>query len=669
MKKVVIKNMHLVNFRGHKDLEVNFSDQTTISGDNRLGKSTIFDAFIWTLFGKDQFDRKDFEIIPIVDNKQLDRVDSEVSCLLDVDGREFNLKRILHQKWVRRRGTSEEVFDGCETLFYINDVPLKAGEYKARVDMIIEESLFKLITNPSVFMAMHWTKQREFLFNIAGTVSDVEALDKMATVSNKDAIFNLTNILNSGKSLVEYKKEISARKKKLKSDLEDIQPKIDQTTRLMPEAIDVDLAVIELSKVEVQIKGIDEQLSDRAKALQSQYDSIHKKQANINILKTKQQAVVNEATRKAQQDVFEAKSQREAIERNVIDLKRKVDDIHSSVSTIEKIISGEKSRLNFKEVEIDTLRILWNDENEKEYTAKAGCLICPVFNTECSDPLATEKHIEAQEKAKTAFFESKQKRVDEINAKGIAASNELEDIKTAVSKLEENLIDERNSLANAETEYIKAKEKLEKYPIVTAKQVIASEIPEWQELDKQIKDIEATIQNVESQDNSDLTSKKAELNQHRDELKKQLSSQETIGRYKDEIKRLELSGKDLAQQIADIESQEFTIDDFNRIKIDECDSRVNRMFEIVKFKLFDKTNDGNEFEACIALNKSGVPIAVTNTAEKINAGLDIIRTLSNFYNVSAPVFIDNSEAVNSFIHIDTQMVNLVVTKEKSLTIK
>jgi hypothetical protein len=93
------------------------------------------------------------------------------------------------------------------------------------------------------------------------------------------------------------------------------------------------------------------------------------------------------------------------------------------------------------------------------------------------------------------------------------------------------------------------------------------------------------------------------------------------------------------------------------------------MFEIVKFQLFDKTNDGNEFEVCIPLSKAGVPIAATNTAEKINAGLDIIRTLSGFYNVSAPVFIDNSEAVNRFIDINTQMVYLEVTKEKVLTIK
>ena len=122
-----------------------------------------------------------------------------------------------------------------------------------------------------------------------------------------------------------------------------------------------------------------------------------------------------------------------------------------------------------------------------------------------------------------------------------------------------------------------------------------------------------------------------------------------------------------AQQIADIEKQEFAIDEFNKVRIDECESRINGMFQIVKFQLFDKTIDGNEFECCIALNKAGVPISATNTAERINAGLDIIRTLAEFYNVSAPVFIDGSESINRFIDINAQPIFFRVTNEKVLT--
>ena len=209
----------------------------------------------------------DHEIIPIVDGQRLERVDSEVSALVDFDGREMELKRVLHQKWVRRRGATQEVFDGCDTQYWVNDVPKKASEYKTIIDMLIEETIFKLITNTGAFLSLHWTKQREFLFQMAGTVNDLEVLDRMANLSNKEAVANLTNILNSGKKLEEHKKELSARKKKLKAELETISPKIDQTARLMPENRDFAAIEAKVSEIDGIIKVLDDQLADRAKAI------------------------------------------------------------------------------------------------------------------------------------------------------------------------------------------------------------------------------------------------------------------------------------------------------------------------------------------------------------------------------------------------------------------
>ena len=258
----------------------------------------MYDAFLWLLFGKDQFDRKDFEIIPTDNGKQLDRVDPEVSAVINVDGRIMNLKRVLHQKWVRRRGTAEEVFDGCETLYYFNDVPLKAAEYKARVDLIVEESVFKMITNTAAFLSLHWTKQREILFSIAGTTSDEQ-------IAASDPRFAELMEMLTGKSMVDFKKELSARKKKLKSDLENIQPRIDQTTRLMPAEQDWKELEKKIDLINKEIAQIDEILADSAKANRAQYEAIQAKQADINRLNTERNEVLNKAKTQAQQDAFE----------------------------------------------------------------------------------------------------------------------------------------------------------------------------------------------------------------------------------------------------------------------------------------------------------------------------------------------------------------------------
>jgi len=218
------------------------------------------------------------------------------------------------------------------------------------------------------------------------------------------------------------------------------------------------------------------------------------------------------------------------------------------------------------------------------------------------------------------------------------------------------------------TDYEKRNELLINWPVAQPKKIISIEVKEWVDLENDIMCIEATMQDTKPVDNSDLLPRKKELTSKIDELKKQLSERDVITRNKAEIERLKAEGSNLAQQIADLEKTEFTIDAFNKVKIDECDRRVNGLFEIVKFKLFDKTIEGNEFECCIPCNKSGVPIAATNNAEEINAGLDIIRTLSQFYNVSAPIFCDNAESVNEYLNTGSQMVYLTVTKEPELTI-
>ena len=658
MKQVKLKSLSLVNFKGHKDLIVNFEQETTISGENATGKSTVFDSFVWMLFGKDQFDRKDFEIIPTIEGKRLDKVDSEVTAAIVIDGTYTTFKRVLHQKWVRRRGTAEEVFDGCETLYYINDVPKKASEYKAFVDTIADESVFKLITNPTAFLTLHWTKQREFLFQIAGTVTDAE-------VANSDPRFAALLDLLNGKSLLDFKKELSARKKKLKDDLENIQPKIDQTTRLMPEAKDFEAIESEIVLTDELIKAIDLQISDKATAIRGQYDEIQEKQKQINSLKTKQQEVINTEIAKATQNNFQETQIRRELDDHLKIANSNLSSENGHINNEQGKLQVQKSELALKNEAVVKLRSDWAYENSKELVFNDNAFHCPTCKREFeSGDVESKKAVLLDN-----FKKDKAAKLADINAKGLKLKGEIEVLKVEIEKTEKLISDYSLMSENSKSEIASLTDKLKQFHTIEPVKVISEELPEWQELSNQIKAIEATITDVVKIDNSELNEKKAELVTKRDQLKSQLSNRDLITKYKAEIKSLEKQGSELAQQIADTEKQEFTIDDFNRIKIDECDRRVNGLFEIVKFQLFDNTNDGNEFEACIAINKAGVPIAATNTAERINAGIDIINRLSQFYNVAAPIFIDSAESVNNFIETKAQMVHLVVTKEPSLTIK
>lgn len=661
MKTVILNSLTLINFKGHKNLTVNCRQETHISGRNATGKSSIFDGFTWLFFGKDQFDRKDYEIIPTVEGKILDRVDSEVIGNISVDSIPMELKRVLRQKWVRRRGTTEEVFDGCETLFFVNGVPKKAGEYKAVIDSIIDETIFKLITNPATFLSLHWTKQREFLFQIAGTVSDSQIA---ASNPKFAALLDLVN----GKSLADFKKEISAQKKKLKDALDNIQPRIDQTAKLTPEVKDWAAIESSIKELTAKVASIDEQIADRAKSIRGQYEEIQRKQEDINGLKTQQQGIVNNAKAKAQQDHFERNQNRVNLENEVKSELFAIKNVENDRDRVSNDLDNLRRKSKSIESEIEKLRADWTAENEKEYKAQDGCLICPVFNTECGDATANSKHQEAKEKAKQAFFEAKDKRLDAISQDGKVKSEELSKLNSTISEAEKTLKSLTDKVAELSAKHDQLKQQLELTPAQGLSDVISENIPEWKVLQDRIAAIEATMQTVTPVDNSELVNEKSEISAKLDELKKDFSSRDIIAQHKAEIERLNEEGSSLAQQIADLEKTEFTIDDFTRFKINESEQRINGLFLIVRFKLFDKTIDGNEFECCIATNKAGVPISATNTAESINAGMDIIATLMKFYNVSAPIFCDQAESVNEYIKPGAQMIFLEVTKEPVLTI-
>ena len=151
---IKLKSLRFVNFKGFKDFALGFDDQTTIFGDNGVGKTTIFDGFTWLLFGKDSGERADFEIKTLdAGGRAIEKLDHEVEGVLEVNGAPITLKRVMREKWTKKRGTEFAEMTGHENTFFVNEVPLSKTDYAKKVSEIIDESVFKLITSPAAFNA------------------------------------------------------------------------------------------------------------------------------------------------------------------------------------------------------------------------------------------------------------------------------------------------------------------------------------------------------------------------------------------------------------------------------------------------------------------------------------------------------------------------------------
>lgn len=650
MKDVILKSLELTNFKGEAHRLTNFNHVTTISGRNESGKSRHFDAFIWLLFGKDQFDRTNHEIFTTINGKTLEKVDAVVQGVLEVEGRDVHLTRTFRQNWVRKRGSEVETYEGNATIYEIDGVAVKAGEFKAHIDSIIEESVFKLLTNPQYFLNLKWEEQRSILFQIAGTIADVEVLDKLATVDNKDAISNLANIINQGKDLTQFKKEIASKKLVMKKELALIQPRIDQTIKMMPEVVNFEAFEKELQSIDLQIKAIDTEFQDISESEKTLLAENREKQKAINALKVKQNETVLKAEQSSQEGVYKQNAKR----RQLVEALTIANEGLAEFSTAEASRMKKFNSLTFEKEALETkltkMGEQWGEINER------------VFNEDNSCPYCTQS-MPISETAREDFENHRKKELEEINKKGQLTSDELSDV---VSKLEEALPSGNKSIILERINDLTTQ--LELTPHITGDKVKSEELPEWQSLQAEIKIIEDSIDNTK-RDTSDLDTKKQALIEERDEVKLVLNDKALIHKAEEEISNLNNQAKTLAKEIALLEKQEFQIQSFTRIKIQESESRINTLFSLVNFKLFDYTFEGNEFEVCIPTNKEGVPISTVNSAQKINSGLDVINVLCKFHNVTAPIFVDNREGVDDLIETQSQIINLVVVKGQDLIVE
>ncbi|WGX74856.1 ATP-binding protein [Paraclostridium bifermentans] len=179
MSSIFLRKLSIENFKGIRSLEIDFGKVTNIQGENALGKTSIFDAFNWVMFDKDSKNRTTFDIKPLDENNTVIRgLNPTVTAVLDIDGTEIKLTKIYKEKWTKKRGEAEKAFTGNETIYEINDVPVKKTEYQNKISEIADEKQFKLLTNPYYFSdSLNWKDARQLILEVAGDITTDQVID------------------------------------------------------------------------------------------------------------------------------------------------------------------------------------------------------------------------------------------------------------------------------------------------------------------------------------------------------------------------------------------------------------------------------------------------------------------------------------------------------------
>lgn len=669
--EIKILKLKLVNFKGIRDLEIDFKDVTDIKGANGTGKTTIVDAFTWLKWGKNSAGQAAFDIKTLdKKNNPIHKLEHEVSAVLLADGKEERPKRIYKEVWTKKRGEATAVFTGHETKFFWNDVPMSEAEYKAKINYIIDENLFKLLSSTTYFTSLKWTEQREILESIAGAISNEQILDSIATPANDFS--HLINILNQGKSLIEYKKEISVKKKKLKEEAEQIPARIDEARRNLPEsqnyaAIEAEIGAkqAELQEVDRQIDDASTALAEKNKAVLAKQNELHGEKTKLSNLSFNIRSEVANSVNNERNKISEVESRIRANENAIASCKASIENSATSIKNHQDKIE----ELNNKVVDA---RERWEKINAETFVFDESSCACPT----CKQKLPESEVLSRRTELNNNFTADQSRRLSETAKEGTNFKEEIERINQMISREHETLNSVKILLANHQANGQVLETELNQVKTAGAVTDIEAEVsrrlsahPEYTELSNRIytleKDIESTPKSEDG--NSELRSQRANIQAGIDSLRQQLSSRDLEKQIKSRIDELERQEKAMAQQLADLERGEFDIERFTKAKMDILESRINGRFQFVKFKLFERQVNGGEAECCEALI-DGVPYSSANTASKINAGLDIINTLSLQHGVRLPVFIDNRESVTDIIPTHGQIINLFVSPaNKKLT--
>lgn len=643
--------MSLLNFKGVRELTVDFDEhETNIFGANHTGKTTLFDAFVWLLFDKDSQDRQNFGIRTYdEDNNIIPKLPHEVSACIEVKGVEINLKRCFVENWVKKRGSQEAVYDGNSEERYWNDVPCSKTEFAKKIADICDESIFKLITNPLYFPSMKPATQRGMLFQMAGDLTDADV-----AASDPQRFANLAEQLTH-KTLEEYKKEIAAKKRRINQAIESIPARIDENKRLMPEAEDWSALERDIKEKEAKIKELDGQISDESKAYTAKAKANAEKAKELAEKKrqrtSRESAVRDELLAGWYKQTEDYNNRRIAAQQQSFDISQRRKMTEADIRREKEAIVKMQSDVNVLEQRLNRLRDEWRNIKAREFNPENLETVCP----HCGRPYEQSQIDRSIEDQRISFNAHTSHMLEENKANGKKVASEVEGLKAGIAK-SESVIKEKEALLETLidkpfTETAPAK------PDVT--DGIAAD-QQLQQLDKDIAELEAALaQPIDQPDTDFLKDGRKLLMDGIDEDRKHLAKRDTITATLKRIEELEAELKANNETLAELEGIEFNILEFGKAKVALVEDKINSLFSIVKFKMYERQINGGEVETCECL-MHGTPYSVLSNSEKINAGLDIINAICRANEVNAPIFIDNRESATDIIDVDSQVINLIV---------
>lgn len=657
--RMILKSLHMENFKGIKSLDVNFSNKTSIKGQNAVGKTTIFDAFTWLLFNKNSAGEEKFNVRPLdKDGHRIDNVEIEVIGVIEVDGKEVELSKVQKQNWVKKRGTDTVTLQGNVNSFEIDGYPKSEAEFKAYVSGLAQsEEMFKMLTNPQYFSSLKWKDQRDILMKLVAEVSDVE-------LAQTDAKYApLLDELEKAPSTDDIRAKFSKALSEWKKKQAEIPVRIDEAEK---SKVDVDVAEQELLK------------SDLERKIEALEDLMAKSDVRIDEMRSEEMHCQFEMSAIAQTMNNELSSKKREIENQKYDHEEKLEDIRFSIENAQNSVDSNKRTISEQTLKKAELAKKYKEEKEKKFDDSKwvfdeSTTVCSL----CGQRLQEDKI----ESLRADFSQRKADAIEIFNEEHAKTLAMIVDDGNACAEMIKKLTENNKELENT-INTLKLHE-AEEIDIINGFGEQISKIQscadymqnaEYAKLKAKQDKLLADIAELESKGTDkiveDAKADKAKLKSQLDEVNKIIAQAANNVMIDDRIETLRDEQKEIGQKVADQEQMLYLLEEFIRFKLNKVSESINSHFKTVNFKLFEMQLNGG-MKDCCECTVNGVPFPTLNSGHRIIAGLDIISSLSELYGVSVPIFVDNAESLNEFNvpDMDAQLILLRVSEDKQLKVE
>ncbi|MDT8901133.1 hypothetical protein [Anaeroselena agilis] len=644
--------LRLRNFKGVRDFTLDANgDSVDVLGDNATGKTTLADAQSWLLFGKDTANKTDFGIkTRDAAGNELHNLEHEVEGIYDLGGgRTLALRKVYKENWTQKRGSLAREHTGHTTDHYIDGVPVSKRDYDARIGQILNEDVFRLLTNPAHFCEIiHWTERRKILLDICGDISDAEV------IASDKQLAKLPDILN-GRKLDDHRKVLAARRAEINRELQNIPVRVDEITRGLPNVDGIDEAA-----TKAELAALQAQLSEKQQELVRAQGGGEVAEQRAKLAEV--QAKITEITaahRAATSDKIHAKK----LELDTI--SRQMSGIQADIDGKARSMQANTAAIADMEAKLPLLRQQWQEINARQFEFN-GATVCPT----CEQPLPMERLQEARDKAEAQFNLDKATQLEANVATGRQTKAALDEAKAANERLQAD-IDSIEAAKASLAEKIGILQS--EIDAITATATDLSANPDYVAALRERTAIEDKIAKLTTDRAGQLAEIKTSIETREKAIRAlngNFAAIEQSAQGRKRIAELEAQEKALAAEFEQLEGENFLCETFLKAQANLLEKRINSKFKVARFRMFNQLVNGGIEPCCEPLGPGGVPYSSgLNNAARINVGLDIINTLAAHYGFEAPIFVDNAEAVTQLTETTAQVIRLVVSEpDKALRV-